>query len=226
MIKNGSFLGFSRFDCWGRHGAVNISDRDYRQTPGGRALYHAIRSFKAMDSNYSPSSSVTGSNDLDDSQEDAPSTSSGSRSYGEKDLLPDRDTTDIDSVEEEEDTVMVHSLSMVEGPQPSDPLLERARPPLEPIAPLVDNPEEELLRINQRPNEALIQEVEICPFHSRCDVILSTQSLASSIVDPHSNAYGQESRSFHIPELSVEEQEKDAAPPSVSPDSGFNSTRM
>ena len=176
---------------------------------------------------YSRASSLTGSSSID-SQDDVPSTSSDSRSCEEENKLLADKAGGADAPNSiKEVPVMIHSLSRLEGPSPTDQLIERERPPLKPITPFVENPEEELLRINQRPNEELIQEVDYCPYHSGSDVILSSRSLPSVVGCNHSRAYGQDSRSFHIVDFSHEEESsKDTETPVAHPDSGFGSTRV
>ena len=219
--------GFSKFDCLGRHGAVNISEHDYQRTPEGSALSNGIREFKELLANYSQTSSLL---DCSDSTDDSPSTSSESRCGEEKNpLMMHQDDSSLDE-EKEQVPVMIHSLAHVEAPSPSDQLVERNRPVLEPIEPYVDNPEEALRMINERSSGQVMPEQDYCPYHSHSDVILSSKSL-SIATDPRSLAYGQDSRSFNvaeIPQVEVKDSDSDKSCPTTSSahDSGFDSTSV
>ena len=107
--------------------------------------------------NYSRNSSLSDLTATDNDHEDDPlmnDDSSGSGSDCQKDY----------SDKDQESSVLVHSLAPIESPS-FNRVMTKERSPLEPIVPFVENPEEELRKINER-SKLHFEERNHCPYHN------------------------------------------------------------
>ena len=231
-LEQSVFKGFSKFDCFGKHGVVPVNANDYSKTPVGLGLRKKIEEFHSLLLDPSSSSTSDSLRVIEESTEN----SSGLESEASP-LVKNSDRDEL-GVGEVDENPSRHTLSPIEGPAVGDEFASRQRSKLEPIAPFVDDPQDAILKLNQKTNSIPYGDVIItrpllhreviaedydCPYHDKVSYS-SDIDLPSTITLPSSGNFpSEDSKPLSCGQMSLSTK---AQSDCAAGDSGFDSTQL